>query len=225
MKRRPEPELMDDAEQALAYAEADFSEANRLFIQLLERLRPGPLNGALALDLGCGPADIVIRFLRAYPQANCDALDGSPAMLEQAQVALDGAPGAARRCRLLCDYLPSPKLARSHYDLVLSNSLLHHLHDPQVLWRTVRQSAKPGAIILIMDLMRPASAGWAEALVKTYADDAPKVLQNDFRNSLFAAFEPQEVIDQLKEAGLYTLDVQVVSDRHLAVSGRMPDGA
>jgi hypothetical protein len=85
----------------------------------------------------------------------------------------------------------------------------------------VRETAKPGAICLVMDLMRPASAGWAEALVATYAADAPEVLRNDFRNSLFAAFEPQEVVAQLREAGLEGIEVRVVSDRHLAVSGRL----
>lgn len=222
MKRRPEPELMEGADQALAYADADFSEANGLFLNLLDRLNPGRLDGALALDLGCGPADIPIRFLRAYPGASCDALDGSPAMLAHAQSALDRLPGVAPRCRLLCRSLPSPDLPRGHYDLILSNSLLHHLHDPQVLWHTLKNCAKPGAICLVMDLMRPASAGWAEALVATYAADAPEVLQNDFRNSLFAAFEPQEVVAQIREAGLDGLEVGVVSDRHLAVSGRLP---
>ena len=222
MKRRPEPELMDGADQALAYAQADFSESNRLFLELLGRLEPGPLHGASALDLGCGPADIVIRFLRSYPQASCDAVDGSPAMLDHARSALERLPGVAPRCRLLCHTLPCPELARAHYDLVLSNSLLHHLHDPQVLWRTVRETAKPGALVLVMDLMRPPSAAWAEALVATYVPDAPPVLRDDFRNSLFAAFEPQEVAHQLEEAGLGELEVRVVSDRHLAVMGRLP---
>jgi len=222
MKRRPEPELMEGAEQALAYAQADFSEANGLFIDLLKRLDPGPLRGARALDLGCGPADIVIRFLRTYPQAQCDALDGSAAMLEHARFALEPLPSIATRCRLLCESLPWAELPRAHYDLLLSNSLLHHLHDPQVLWRTLREAAKPGALVLVMDLMRPASAAWAEALVATYAADAPEVLRNDFRNSLFAAFEPKEVVEQLREAGLAELEIGVVSDRHLAISGRLP---
>jgi SAM-dependent methyltransferase len=221
MKRRPEPELMDGAAQAQAYAQADFSEANSLFIALLGRLQPGPLHGARALDLGCGPGDIVIRFLRAYPQATCDALDGSEAMLAHARSALDKLPGVAPRCTLLCDRLPSARLPAAHYDLVLSNSLLHHLHDPQVLWRTIRETARPGAIVLAMDLMRPASAAWVEALVATYAAGAPEVLRTDFRNSLFAAFEPDEVVEQLKHAGLQGLEVGVVSDRHLAVSGRL----
>jgi SAM-dependent methyltransferase len=223
MKRRPEPELMDTHEQAIAYAGADFTESNTLFIDLLRRLHPGPLDGARALDLGCGPADISIRFLRAYPKATCDALDGSQPMLDFAQTALDAWPGVARRCRLICDRIPSASLPKDHYDLVISNSLLHHLHDPQVLWRTLLETAKPGALVLVMDLMRPPSAGWVEALVSTYAGEEPEVLRSDFRNSLFAAFEPAEVAEQLAAAGLDELDVGVVSDRHLAVSGRVPE--
>jgi SAM-dependent methyltransferase len=212
---------MEGAEQAAAYAQADFSESNRLFIKLLGQLRPGPLTGARALDLGCGPADIVCRFLRAYPAATCDAVDGSAAMLAHAQAALDRLPELAARCRLLLDCIPSPTLPQAHYDLILSNSLLHQLHRPAVLWETVRACARPGALVLVMDLMRPASAGWAEALVATYAKNEPEILQADFRNSLFAAFEPREVAAQLSEAGLTGLEVAVVSDRHLAVCGRL----
>ena len=51
MKRRIEPELMDEADQALAYAEADFTEPNTLFLRLLKELAPGRLDGARALDL------------------------------------------------------------------------------------------------------------------------------------------------------------------------------
>ena len=222
MKRRPEPELMDGAEQARAYAEADFSEPNSRFLELLGQLVPGRLEGSRVLDLGCGPGDIPIRLLTAHPSATCDAVDGAPAMLEHARAALARLPGIADRCRLLCHTLPCPELPAAHYDLILSNSLLHHLHDPRVLWDTVKETARPGAAVLVMDLMRPASAGWAEALVETYAAAAPPVLKNDFRNSLFAAFEPAEVAEQLREAGLDALEVRVVSDRHLAVSGVLP---
>jgi SAM-dependent methyltransferase len=222
MKRRPEPELMDGTEQARAYAEADFSEPNELFLRLLSEQAPGELAGSRALDLGCGPADIVIRLLRRYPQLQCDALDGSQAMLDLARQAIDTLPGVAPRVRLLCDKLPSGRIEAGAYDLILSNSLLHHLHEPQVLWRSIRAAARPGALVLVMDLMRPASAGWAAALVETYAADAPDVLKQDFRNSLHAAFEPAEVTEQLRVAGLAEqLSVNVVSDRHLAVWGTM----
>jgi len=142
-------------------------------------------------------------------------------MLEKARLALDELPGLARRCRLVQDVLPSAQILKSSYDLVLSDSLLHHLHDPQVLWQSIRAAAKPGTIVLVMDLMRPPSAMWAESLVAAYAADAPEVLRRDFRHSLFSAFEPQEVVAQLKASGLSELDVRVVSDRHLAVQGRL----
>ncbi len=224
MRRRPKPELRADAAQslALAYAQADFSDAHRLFLDLLRDLNPGNLEGKQALDLGCGPGNISIRFLKAWPGARCDALDGSAPMLASAQTALDALPGVARRCRLLQEVLPSPQLTGGAYDLVMSNSLLHHLPDPQVLWRTQRTSGRPGALVLVMDLMRPPSPGWAESLVVTYVGEEPEMLQDDYRASLFAAFEPAEVQAQLTEAGLEGLTVAVVSDRHLAVSGRLP---
>ncbi|QIK37762.1 class I SAM-dependent methyltransferase [Caldichromatium japonicum] len=223
MKRRPEPEeLMEGEDQARAYAEADFTESNTLFIRLLQQLVSDTHRPLAALDLGCGPADIVIRFLRAYPNARCAALDGSKAMLKLAAQALSAHPELVERAQLIQDCIPSERLPRAHYDLVLSNSLLHHLPDPQVLWETVRSAAKPGAPVLIMDLMRSASPGWVETLVETYAGSEPEVLKRDFRNSLYAAFEPAEVSAQLQTAGLECLEVAVVSDRHLAVMGYLP---
>ena len=52
MERIPEPELMDEAEQAAAYARADFEEPHSRFIALLsEKLEALPATG-FALDLG-----------------------------------------------------------------------------------------------------------------------------------------------------------------------------
>ena len=219
MQRVPEPEeLMDDAQQALAYARADFSEANRLFVDLIERLEPTGLQGRL-LDLGCGPADIPLALARRHPALTIDALDGARSMLDLARQKLTADPDAARRIRLLCEYLPCSDLPSDGYDLAASNSLLHHLVDPAVMWQTVTRCARPGARVLVMDLARPESATAVDALVETYAMDAPEVLRRDFRNSLFAAYTVQEVERQLHSAGLAALRVSMVSDRHLAVSG------
>jgi len=221
MKRIPEPELMDEPEQALAYAEADFSEPNELFLECFRELHPGPLGAALVLDLGCGPGDILLRFARAYPEARLHGLDGSEAMLEFGRRALEQEPELAARVQLSCECLPSERLPEAAYHAVISNSLLHHLWEPQVLWRTVRQCGRSGAAVVVMDLHRPDSAQEADRLVETYAADAPAVLQRDFRNSLFAAFSVDEVEQQLREAGLGQLRVDLVSDRHLCVRGHL----
>lgn len=219
MKRIPEPELMEGRAQAQAYAEADFSEPNELFIRCFRELQPAFSGPARVLDLGCGPADIVLRFARAYPQAECHALDGSAAMLELARQALAMQPELLARISLRQAILPSASLANAGYDVILSNSLLHHLGDPGVLWHTLRQAGRPGTAVLVMDLRRPASAAQVEKLVAAHAADAPQVLRRDFRNSLNAAFTPQEVEAQLAECGLEQLRVERVSDRHLTVRG------
>jgi SAM-dependent methyltransferase len=61
MQRIPEPELMDEAEQARAYAMADFAEPNARFVGYFETEFPELLTGSV-LDLGCGPGDIVLRL-------------------------------------------------------------------------------------------------------------------------------------------------------------------
>jgi hypothetical protein len=76
--------------------------------------------------------------------------------------------------------------------------------------------------VLVMDLFRPESADAARAIVRNYAGAEPDILQKDFLASLCAAFEPREVRAQLDACGLDTLDVRVVSDRHLLVAGRLP---
>ena len=222
MQRIPEPEdLMDNAAQAHAYAEADFSEPNTLFVELLEKLGPRKLTGTL-LDLGCGPADIPLQLAARHEDLAIDAVDGAAAMLDRAQRRLDVLPDVTGRVRLLCEYLPCSKLPSKHYRYVVSNSLLHHLQDPHVLWQSILETARPGAIVLVMDLARPASTTAVDALVETYAIDAPEILRRDFRNSLFAAYTIPEVRDQLRQAGLGGLSVNAVSDRHLAVQGQLP---
>lgn len=219
MKRIPEPdELMDEADQALAYAEADFSASNDLFVTLFEQLHPGEFGGK-ALDLGCGPADIPIRFARRYPQAQIDALDGAQAMLDLARIAIQE-NGLGQRISLHCQYLPALGL-ENKYDALLSNSLLHHLNDPLDLWQTIGNNAQPGATVLVMDLLRPDSPQQVSELLTEYAGDAPEVLRRDFEASLFAAYTLEEVRAQLTAMALQGLEVAEVSDRHLAVRGML----
>lgn len=223
MERTPEPELMDDLEQARAYADADFEEPNRLFVDLFGSRFPDWEGEGAILDLGCGPGDIVMRLARTYPACDVTGLDGSAAMLEFARRGLAGT-GLENRVRFVRGLLPGAQLPRPRYQAITSNSLLHHLHDPDVLWAAVHEFAGPDAPVLVMDLMRPPTAARAREIVETYARDEPPVLKTDFYNSLLAAFEVREIEDQLARAGLGSMRVEAVSDRHLAVWGRAPAG-
>lgn len=216
MERIPEPELMDDPAQALAYAQADFSEPHDAFVGHFRQRFPAhaPVR---VLDLGCGPADVTCRFARVYPEAAILGIDGAPAMIELGRAALARAR-VEGRVRLLVARLPGADLPARHFDTVISNSLLHHLHDPDVLWQAIRTHARPRAAVFVMDLLRPASRAQAQALVERYAAGEPEILRRDFRHSLLAAFTVEEIRVQLARAGL-AFAVERVSDRHVAVHG------
>lgn len=217
MQRIPEPELMSDEDQAIAYANADFEEPHNHFISLLKDSIADLLpESGLAMDLGCGAADISIRFAKVFQHYQIDALDGSAAMLAEGEKALN-ASNLSRRITLIQDYLQETTLASKEYDVIFSNSLLHHLHDPMLLWNCIK-NAKGNPKVFIMDLMRPDSKEKVDWMVKEYAAGEPEVLQRDFYNSLKAAFTPDEVKQQLNDAGLDNFKVSVVSDRHLTVS-------
>lgn len=219
MRRRPEPELMDDAAQAQAYAEADFSEPHNRFIELFQRTFPGLQVTGCVLDLGCGPGDITLRFARAFPHCTVHGLDGAAAMLAHGEAALN-ATGLTGRVKFIHGYLPDTALPPSRYDGIISNSLLHHLAEPRVLWAAIKHCGRRGAPIFVMDLLRPQNEAAAAALVTQYAATEPAILQRDFFNSLLAAYRPDEITAQLQAAGL-ELAVEVASDRHFIVHGSL----
>jgi len=221
MKRIPEPELMDTEEQARAYAAADFSEAHQSYVTLFSETFPKRPATATVLDLGCGPADVTIRFAKANPGYTFHAVDGSAAMLNCARQALKSQRRLIQRIKLVAGYIPGAPIPCKSYDLILSNSFLHHLHDPKVLWRCVRRHAKTGTLVFITDLFRPASHARAKALVRKYSHAEPPILKRDFYNSLLAAFTPDEIKEQLAKAKLDQLRVKVISDRHLMIYGRI----
>ena len=232
MQRSVEPELMDDPLQVQAYAQADFRATDQALVDRLvellgESLGDGP--GPRLVDLGCGPGNISFRLAERFPQTSVLGLDGAAAMLEVAQKELAqrvlGCPGLADRLRFAQVLLGPETLPYGGFTAVVSNSLLHHLHDPQALWRHLRPLAAPGAAIYIKDLRRPATPEAALALQQLHLASAPAVLQRDYLASLHAAFEPTEVEAQLRVAGLpvgeHGLRVAALDDRYLEVWGRL----
>jgi len=215
MERQMEPELMDDPAQVTAYAEADFEIPHQHFIDRLRDFVGEPDFAGAALDLGCGPCDIAVRFAKAFPRSTIDAVDGSEAMLAYA---LHVTAPLKDRIRLVHGRLPFVILPQQFYAIIFSNSLLHHLPDPQILWQTIKSAARTGTRIAVMDLLRPASRAAAEALVATYAVNEAEILRRDFYHSLRAAFTPEEIEEQLKEAEL-PLYIEQISDRHVFIKG------
>lgn len=219
MDRILEPELMDDPEQALAYSRADFSAAHGARVEIFRSLYPRIEIAGPALDLGCGSGDVLLRFARAYPSAQFYGLDGSQPMLDLAQAAIEAEPALKSRIHLLYGIIPQGPIPVHPWQLIMSHSLLHQLHQPQGLWQTIREQGQQGCAIFVADLRRPPSELEARQIVSVTSKAEPEILQRDFYNSLCAAFEPEEVRDQLAQAGLSQLEVRLHDPFHLSVHG------
>lgn len=216
MDRIPEPELMDDPKQAEAYARADFEAENQGFIERFKEYFPEFSQGAV-LDLGCGPGDISIRFAKFYPACQVIGIDASTPMIQLGEQAVKEA-GLSDRITLRCERYEEVAGARIA-DAVISNSLLHHLPNPLQFWQKIRQLVRPGAPVLVMDLLRPDSPEAAQAIVDQYAANETDILRRDFYNSLLAAFTEDEIGSQLARMNLTRLLIDVPDDRHWVVGG------
>ncbi|MGB5631665.1 MAG: class I SAM-dependent methyltransferase [Waterburya sp.] len=219
MQRITEPELMEGKEQSLAYAQAHLEGVNVHFMNLFQETFGKKYKGRI-LDIGCGNADITLRFAKAYPDCLIDGIDGSEAMLHYGRKALNKESlDVQKRVTLIEGIIPSIQLPQLHYDAVICNSLLHHLHNPSVLWEFIQSYGADGTKIFIGDLLRPPSPEKAVEIVELYSKEEPEILKRDYYNSLLAAFEISEIKQQLKLANLDYLSVKQISDRHVLISG------
>lgn len=160
MPRVPEPEVMDDSSEVEAYSSAaDQAHLNAVDDSLVEhalKLVSGRERGC-ALDIGTGPGQIVIKLARHLTQWKFVGVDRSPGMIGKSQVNLAPAGGElVRRVEFLVadgNRLPFPD---SSFDLVLCNSVLHHLAEPGKLLSEIARLVSSKGAILIRDLRRPA---------------------------------------------------------------------
>jgi len=230
MDRVLEPEIMNDHDADVAYARADFSDSNQAFAdRLAAELDRAPAHGAprrgvplRILDLGCGPADVTVRMAHKLPHAHVVGVDGAQEMLHLAREAVRSA-ALSKRVELHLGRVPGLDLPERGFDAVVSKDMLHHLPDPHGLWSECMRLGRVGAVILVMDLVRPSSPLEAREIVERVASHEHPLLKEDFYHSLCAAFTPEEVGAQLAAAGL-ALEVERAGDRHWMVRGVL-DGA
>ena len=223
MKRITEPELMTEKAQAEAYASADFDQSDQAIIDAFDTHFPHTEISGNILDIGCGPGNMTFKFANRFPNANIIGIDGSAEMIRLANTKKQHNISLYNRITFTTGVIPNTLLPTINYDAIVSNSLLHHLHQPDVLWNTIKQYASPETKVFIVDLFRPASKEKALDIVNNYAIDEPKILRQDFYNSLLAAFTPIEIKQQLTDAGLINLQIDIISDRHLVIFGNITE--
>ncbi len=212
-----EPEVMESADEAWEYDQMDHSEVNRRFVDDL--LAAGDV-GRDVLDFGTGTALIPIELCQRLPEIRVMAIDASHEMLDLAKRRIDIAQMLGRiqlaqaDCKTLEGYQPAMA------DTVISNSLLHHLPDPQVAIAAAMRVLRPGGRLFIRDLARPQSQETLQQLVDTHADDQSDDAKRLLRESLHAALTVAEAQELFRPYGFSDDCVHQTSDRHWTFDGR-----
>ena len=229
MHRIPEPELMKSHQQVKAYAEADFSSSDFAMLISLEEyiLSVSKVinEKSLIIDLGCGPGNITERIACRWPLSRVIGIDGSEEMLSVAKArkskfeSLRNLKGLSYLQEDLASLSANKPIFKENPDVITSNSVLHHVHDPNMFWGCIKNLSKVGTVIFQKDLRRPPSIEEAIRLQEKYQPNSPSILKRDFLASLRAAFTLDEVQAQLEFAGLYQLKVFEVDDRYLEIIG------
>lgn len=210
LHRRLETEAMDTADEARDYDAMDHSTVNRVFASDFLR----HWNGANPiLDLGTGTAQIPIEICQQDQRPKIVAVDLAEEMLKLGRINVAKTQLSARieLHRVDAKALPYPN---GHFGAVISNSIVHHIPDPQPVMADVIRVCRILGTIFVRDLMRPPDLATLQTLVSTYAADANEHQRQLFADSLHAALTLDEVREIVVGLGYAANTVQATSDRH-----------
>ncbi len=210
IERIPEAEVMDSWEEAREYDGMDFSQVNQEFAELALEL--GPETG-LILDAGTGTARIPILIAQRRSPWQIIGIDLSANMLFIWNQNIQQA-GLEEQIKLEQVDAKQLPYGDATFDLVISNSIVHHLPDPLLFFQEMQRVLKPQGGIFLRDLTRPSSETELNNLVEQYAGDSNDHQQKLFRDSLQAAYTLDEIINLIESVGLNNMRIYQSSDRH-----------
>lgn len=202
---------MDSWEESVEYDAMDFVEVNKAFAQRVTEL--GPPMYARVLDAGTGPAQIPVLLCQMRSQWEVIGIDLAKNML---QIGLQHVRKAGLQQQIALELLDAKQLPYQdgHFEMVVSNSLVHHLPNPLPFFREVSRVLKPNGAILIRDLIRPPDEKTLNDIVESIGVGYDTRQTQLFRDSLYAALTLDEVNQLISQADLQDVIVYQSSERH-----------
>jgi tRNA (cmo5U34)-methyltransferase len=168
------------------------------FSTMLDLLRYVPGDSLTVLDVGCGDGVVLETVMRAYPVERGVAFDGSPAMLEKAQVRFEGLGLFAGLVEFVEGDFNDPawrdRLPVRSFDAVVSAFAIHHSEDErkQTLYREIFEMLRPGGLFVNIEHVASTTPMGEELFERAYA----KTLAA-FRRSRGDETTPEEVYREL----------------------------
>ena len=217
MQRELEPEVMDTPEEASEYDAMDHTEANTAFVDRLIALG----GRGRMLDIGTGPGHIPLLVCERVPDCHVVAVDLAEHMLAYARRHVAASPHASRIELVKAD-AKGLAFPDGSFDTVFSNTILHHIPEPEAFVAEAARVVAPGGLLLIRDLYRPPTPARAQELVRTHAAGATPSQAELFRASLHAALTPDELAALVRRLPLPSASISIDGDRHMSLSWRSP---
>ncbi len=210
IQRILEPEVMDTDIEAIEYDSMDFIDVNTNFAQKVIEIAPLQ---AQVLDVGTGTARIPILICQKKKNWQITAIDMANSMLKIAQENIKNA-GLEEQIKLELKDAKNMDYSDNSYEVVISNSLIHHLPNPLPFLMEIKRVIKTNGAILIRDLIRPDSEESLNNIVQKLGQDYDVHQRKLFADSLHAAFTLEEIKQLIKNAGLDGVKVYQSSDIH-----------
>ena len=168
------------------------------------------------LDVGTGPAQIPILLAKACPNIQITAIDLSEEMLKIAEQHVIDAGLRDRITLKLVDAKDLPFPDKS-FDGLISNSIVHHIHDALKALIDMGRVVKPNGLVLIRDLIRTETIADAQGFVDKYAADDTPYQQKLYYDSFLASFTIAEVNEMLIQMNIPGAIVVQSTDRHWSI--------
>ncbi|MFO0924456.1 MAG: class I SAM-dependent methyltransferase [Pirellulales bacterium] len=216
LPRTLEPEVMDTQEDAMEYDAMDHSHVNRVFVEDLLQCEP---LGRDVLDVGTGTALIPVELCARNEDVRVMAYDASVEMLEVARFHLES-KGLMQRIQLQFGDAKTMIFQDAYFDTVMSNSIVHHIPEPEIVIAEMVRVLRPGGLLFVRDLYRPDTEAEVEHLVDTYARGETDYSRQLLRQSFHAALRLDEIQAMVGRLGFPASTVTMTSDRHWTWNAR-----
>lgn len=172
------------------------------------------------LDIGCGAGNNTIRIVREQeergkPKLNCDLVDLSQPMLDQAQNRLS--QEAVATVQTFQGDFRTVDLPENHYDIIVAAAVLHHLRDDEDWLKgfaRIHSLLKPNGALFVSDLFIHGDEKVHEVMWNRYGDYLIDLGGVEKRDAVFEYIDyedsPRDLtfqIETLRKVGFRNIDI------------------
>jgi len=157
------------------------------------------------LEIGCGTGNVTVGLSKHLQVKHCIAVDISHHFLQTAYHRLKKHSDTPEKITLMCANVEDMPFSDNTFDVIIGNSFLHHIYDYKSLLIKLRQTLKPGGVLLFNE---PCQQG--KSLIAFFLTLILKQEENAgiFGKKVFSA-EEREVI----KGGIHVLTREQYVDR------------